>query len=141
MSDPSFNDFNAKIIEEFRANGGKVTGMFADAPLVLITHTGAKSGIKRTTPVVYTRDGDRLVVIASKAGAPSHPDWYYNMTANPRVTVELPGETYEATVTEVSGAERRRLYDAQAAQMPNFAEYERKAEGREIPVLVLERAS
>lgn len=131
--------FNAKLIEEFRANGGKVTGMFANAPLVLVTHTGAKSGVRRTAPLAYSLDGDRVVVIASKGGAPTHPQWYFNMVANPQVTVELPGDTYEARVVVAEGDERRRLFDAQAAAMPNFKDYEAKAEGREIPVLVLER--
>ncbi len=131
-------EFNEKLIEEFRANDGKVSGSFASAPLILITHTGAKTGTKRTSPLVFTRDGDRIVLIASKGGAPTHPHWYLNMTANPQVTVELPGETFEARVTEVTGEERDRLYDAQAAQMPNFADYA-NATDRKIPVLVLDR--
>ena len=131
-------EFNEKLIEEFRANDGKVSGSFANAPLILVTHTGAKTGTRRTSPLVYTRDGDRIVLIASKGGAPTHPHWYLNMTANPQVTVELPGETFEARVTEATGDERDRLYDAQAAQMPNFADYA-KATDRTIPVLVLER--
>lgn len=131
--------FNANLIAEFRANGGKVTGMFADAPLVLVTHTGAKSGTKRTAPLAYSRDGDDVVIIASKGGAPSHPQWYHNMVTNPTVTVELPGvDPYEADVIEATGDERRRLFDAQAAVMPNFKEYEAKTD-REIPVLVLRR--
>lgn len=132
------NDFNNALIAEFRANGGKTTGPFADAPLVLITHTGAKSGIERTTPLVHSTDGDRVVIIASKGGAPTHPHWYLNMVANPEVTVELPGETYRARVTEATGAERDRLYRAQADLMPNFDEYA-AATDRRIPVLVLER--
>lgn len=131
-------EFNEKLIEEFRANDGKVSGPFADAPLILVTHTGAKTGTKRTSPLVFTRDGDRIVLIASKGGAPTHPHWYLNMTANPQVTVELPGETFEARVTEVTGEERDRLYAAQAAQMPNFDDYA-KATDRKIPVLVLDR--
>lgn len=131
-------EFNEKLIEEFRANDGKVSGPFADAPLILVTHTGAKTGTKRTSPLVFTRDGDRIVLIASKGGAPTHPHWYLNMTANPQVTVELPGETFEARVTEVTGEERDRLYAAQAAQMPNFDDYA-KATDRTIPVLVLDR--
>ena len=132
------NEFNKKLIEEFRANGGKVEGAFGKAPLVLISHTGAKSGARRTSPLVYSRDGDRLVVIASKGGAPAHPHWYLNMLANPDVTVELPDETYEAKAVEVSGEERDRLYRAQADQMPNFDEYQSKT-SRKIPVMVLER--
>jgi len=88
---------------------------------------------------VHSLDGDRVVIIASKAGAPTHPDWYRNMVVNPQVTVELPGETYEARVVEATGDERRRLFDAQADVLPTFKDYEAKAAGREIPVLVLER--
>jgi len=135
----ALNDFNAQLVAEFRASNGTVTGMFAGAPLVLVTHTGAKSGIRRTTPLVHSLDGDRVVIIASKAGAPTHPDWYRNMVVNPQVTVELPGETYEARVVEATGDERRRLFDAQAEMLPTFKGYETKAAGREIPVLVLER--
>ena len=133
-----FNAFNSALIDEFRNNGGQVTGMFAGAPLVLITTTGAKSGNRRTSPVVYTTDGDRVVVIASKGGAPTSPDWYHNLVANPDVTVELPTETFEARAKVAEGPERDRLYDAQAALMPNFAEYQ-KATTRKIPVVVLER--
>ncbi|MEY4373752.1 MAG: hypothetical protein RL219_2521 [Actinomycetota bacterium] len=132
------NAFNAKLIEEFRANNGKVSGMFAGSPLVLITHIGAKSGERRTSPLVYSLDGNRVVIIASKGGSPKDPHWYLNMKANPRVTVELPGETYEANAVEVTGAERDRLFNAQAEQMPNFKEYAANT-SRVIPVLVLER--
>lgn len=133
-----WNDFNAALIDEFRANGGRVSGPMATWPLVLVTHTGAKSGIKRTTPLVHTRDGDNIVIIASKGGAPTHPHWFLNMTANPLVTVELPGETFDARVREAQGDERDRLYRAQADQMSNFDEYA-AATDRVIPVLVLER--
>ena len=132
------NDFNANLVAEFRANNGVVTGQFAGAPLVLVTHKGAKSGTLRTTPLVCSRDGDRVVLIASKGGAPTHPHWYLNMVANPQVTVELPGETYEAAVTEATGTERDRLFRAQADLMPNFDEYA-SATTRTIPVLVLTR--
>ena len=132
------NEFNTKLIDEFRANGGAVGGPFASAPLVLITHTGAKSGTRRTSPLVFSRDGERLVIIASKGGAPTHPHWYLNMVANPSVTVELPGDTFEASVTQVEGDERARLFATQAEMMPQFSEYAAKAD-RKIPVLVLER--
>lgn len=132
------NDFNQSLIAEFRANGGKVTGVFAGRPLLLLTTTGAKSGQPRTMPLVYTTDGDRLVVIASKGGAPSHPAWYHNLVANPVTTVELPGETFRARASVAEGEERQRLYDAQAALMPAFADYQRKTT-RQIPVVVLER--
>jgi deazaflavin-dependent oxidoreductase (nitroreductase family) len=134
-----FKAFNAAVIDEFRSNGGQVTGMFAGAPLVLITTTGAKSGQRRTTPIVYTTDGDRLVIIASKGGAPTSPDWYHNLVAHPDVTVELPTETFEARARVAEEPERDRLYRAQAALMPNFDAYE-KATTRKIPVVVLERA-
>lgn len=133
-----FAAFNAVLIDEFRANGGTVTGMFGGAPLVLITTTGAKSGKSRTTPIVYTTDGDNLVIIASKGGAPTSPDWFHNLVANPDVTVELPNEKFEARARVAAEPERERLYGAQAALMPNFAEYE-KATTRKIPVVVLER--
>jgi deazaflavin-dependent oxidoreductase (nitroreductase family) len=139
MSDFDPRAFNADLIEQFRTNGGKVTGVFENAPLLLLTTTGAKSGHPYTTPVVYTRDGDALVVIASKGGHPTHPDWYRNLSANPSVTVELPDETFKATAEVTSGDERRRLFDAQAALMPTFKEYEQKTD-REIPVVRLHRA-
>jgi deazaflavin-dependent oxidoreductase (nitroreductase family) len=132
------NDFNQSLIEEFRANDGKVTGVFAGRPLLLLTTTGAKSGRPRVSPLVYTTDGDRIVTIASKGGAPTNPDWYHNLVANPTVTVELPGETFQARARVVEGEERQRLYDAQAALMPGFAEYQQKTT-RQIPVVVLER--
>jgi deazaflavin-dependent oxidoreductase (nitroreductase family) len=132
------NDFNQSLIEEFRANDGKVTGVFAGRPLLLLTTTGAKSGQPRVSPLVYTTDGDRIIIIASKGGAPTNPDWFRNVVANPTVTVELPGETFQARATVVEGAERQRLYDAQAALMPAFAEYQQKTT-RQIPVVILER--
>ncbi len=138
MSDTK--SFNAGIIDEFRANGGKVGGMFEGAPMLLLTTTGAKSGNPYTTPVVHTDDGDRIVIIASKAGADTHPDWYHNIVANPEVTVELGTETFQATGSVAKGEERQRLYDAQAEQMPNFKEYAEKTT-REIPVVVLTRKS
>jgi deazaflavin-dependent oxidoreductase (nitroreductase family) len=134
-----YNDFNRKLIEEYRANGGKVSGMFAGAPLLLLTSTGARSGQPRVAPLAYTTENGRLVVIASKGGAPTHPDWFYNVRANPDVTVELGAETFPARATLTQGAERQRLFDQMAAQMPNFAEYQRNTT-RQIPVIVLERA-
>jgi deazaflavin-dependent oxidoreductase (nitroreductase family) len=131
-------DFNRALIAEFRANGGTVTGPFEHAPLLLLTTTGAKSGLPRTSPVVYTTDGDRLVVIASMGGAPTHPAWYHNLVANPTVTVELPGEQFEARAVPAQDDERARLYRAQADLMPTFDEYQQKT-NREIPVVVLER--
>jgi deazaflavin-dependent oxidoreductase (nitroreductase family) len=133
-----FKGFNNAVIDEFRNNGGQVTGMFAGAPLVLLTTKGAKSGTPRTTPIVYTTDGDNVVVIASKGGAPTNPDWYHNLVVNPDVTVELPTEKFEGRARVADGEERERLFRAQAELMPNFAAYE-KATTRKIPVVVLER--
>ena len=133
-----FAAFNQALVDEFRNDGGKVTGPFAGAPLALITTTGAKSGRRRTTPIVYTTEGDRIVIIASKGGAPTSPDWYHNLVAHPEVTVELPNETFDARARVAEGPERERLWRAQAALMPNFDEYQ-KATTRKIPVVVLER--
>ena len=135
---PDFNAFNRAVIAEFRENDGVVTGPFAGSPLLLLTTTGAKTGTARTTPLVHTRDADRIVIIASKGGAPSHPDWFRNLSANPEVTVELPGETFRAQARVADGDERDRLYRAQAELMPNFDEYAAKTD-RLIPVVVLER--
>ncbi|HEY7030877.1 MAG TPA: nitroreductase family deazaflavin-dependent oxidoreductase [Thermomicrobiales bacterium] len=132
------SDFNQQLVDEFRATGGKVTGMFAESPLLVLTTTGAKSGQSRTIPLVYTTDQNRLVVIASKGGAPTNPAWYHNLVANPIVTVELPGETFRAKAQVAEGAERDRLFEQQAAQMPGFADYQRNTT-RRIPVVVLER--
>jgi deazaflavin-dependent oxidoreductase (nitroreductase family) len=132
------NEFNRNLIEEFRANGGKVSGMFERSPLVILTTTGAKSGQARTFPVVYTRDGDRLIVVASKGGSDQNPAWYHNLVAHPTVTVELPDETYQAQAVVVEGDERDRLYRAHADRMPNFDDYQAKT-SRRIPVIALER--
>lgn len=133
------NDFNQQVIAEFRANGGKVGGNFEGRPMVLLTTTGAKSGEQRTTPVMYRREGDAIYVFASMAGAPTSPAWYHNMVANPRITVEVGTEKYEAIATVLDRAERDRIYAAQAAQYPNFAEYEAKTT-RVIPVVKITRA-
>jgi deazaflavin-dependent oxidoreductase (nitroreductase family) len=137
MSNPK--DFNKNVIEEFRANGGKVGGYFANTQMLLLTMKGAKSGNMRTTPVAYTKDGDKYVIIASKGGADTHPDWYHNLKTHPNVTVEVGTEKFEAKAHEVHEPERSRLYAAHAAVMPGFAEYEKKTT-RKIPVFVLERA-
>jgi deazaflavin-dependent oxidoreductase (nitroreductase family) len=132
------NDFNRNLIAEFRAGDGTVGGPFEGAPLLLLTTTGAKTGRKHTTPLVYQADGDRIVVFGSKGGAPSHPAWYHNLVANPTVTVELPTETFEARAVTAEGAERDRIWNAQKELMPGFKEYEAKTD-RQIPVIVLER--
>jgi deazaflavin-dependent oxidoreductase (nitroreductase family) len=132
------NEFNQKIIEEFRANGGKVGGPFQGASMILITTTGAKSGAKITTPLVYLPDGDNMVIIASKGGAPNHPAWYHNLKANPDVTVDIGQGEFEAVAKEVTGQERDAYYARQVERMPGFAEYEKKTT-RKIPVMVLSK--
>jgi deazaflavin-dependent oxidoreductase (nitroreductase family) len=136
MSGP--NDFNQAIIAEFRANGGRVGGRFAGRPLLLLTTVGARSGRERVIPLAYSADGERLVVMASKGGAPSNPDWYHNLVANPDVTVERGGERFRARATVTEGAERERLFAQMAAQMPGFAAYQEQT-SRRIPVIVLDR--
>jgi len=133
------NDWNAQIIKEFRENDGKVGGQFEGAPLVLLTTTGAKTGKVRTNPLVSLVDEDRVVIFASKAGSPTNPDWYHNIVANPRVTVEQGTERYEADASIVEGAERERLFSTQKERFPGFADYEAGTD-RVIPVVALERA-
>ena len=135
---PDMNEFNRAVIEEFRANDGKVGGQFEGAPVLLLTTTGAKSGERRTTPVVYLADGERMIVFASKAGAPTNPAWYHNLLANPAVTVEVGSETLDADAVVTTGEERDRLFDRQAAIYPQFSEYAQKTT-RQIPVIALER--
>ena len=129
-------DFNAAIIEEFRANAGRVGGRFEGNTLLLLHHRGAKSGRDYVNPVVYLPDGDRYVVFASKAGAPENPGWYHNLLAHPDITIEVGGETLEATASVAQGPERDRLYERQVAIMPRFAEYQ-AGTTRTIPVVVL----
>ena len=138
MADLNLNEFNRRLIEEFRANGGKVGGQFANAPLLLLTTTGAKSGRAHTTPLAYTKDGDRLVVLASKAGAPNNPAWYHNLIAHPEVTIELGSERFKVKAVITTGEDRQRLFNNQAKQIPVFAEYQKKTT-RQIPVIVLEK--
>jgi deazaflavin-dependent oxidoreductase (nitroreductase family) len=132
-------DWNSVIIKEFRENGGKVGGQFHGAPLLLLTTTGAKTGQRRTNPMMYLAHGDRMIVFASKAGAPTNPDWYHNLTANPTVTVEVGDETFDATAAELTGAERDEIFTEQASRYPGFAEYQEKT-SRLIPVIALTRA-
>ena len=134
----SMAEFNRKVIEEFRANGGKVGGPFAGAPMLLLTHQGAKSGKTYTTPLVYSRDGGRVIIVASKAGAPNNPAWYHNLIAHPEVAVEIGAEQFKAKAVVTKGEERERLFNAQAGQMPVFNEYRNKT-ARQIPVIALER--
>jgi deazaflavin-dependent oxidoreductase (nitroreductase family) len=133
----SSQDFNAKVIEEFHANGGRVGGMFDGMPLLLLHHTGAKSGKRRTNPLVYLSDDGRYVVFASKAGAPTNPDWYHNLKAQPKLAIEVGPDKLDVVASEATGEERERLYRTQAERQPQFAEYEVKAGGRVIPVIVL----
>jgi deazaflavin-dependent oxidoreductase (nitroreductase family) len=132
------DDFNRAIIEEFRANDGKVGGPFEGAPVLLLTATGAKSGERRTTPVVYLQDGDRMVIFASKGGAPNNPGWYHNLRVNPSATVEVGSEKVDVDAVVTEGEERERLFRRQAEIFPQFADYEQKTT-RQIPVVALER--
>jgi deazaflavin-dependent oxidoreductase (nitroreductase family) len=130
-------DFNASVIEEFRANGGRVGGMFEGAPLLLLHHTGARTGAARVNPLVYLADGDRYVIFASKAGAPTNPDWYHNLMAHEKARIEVGTDTIDVVVSEASGEERERLLSTQIARMPQFADYVTKAGDRVIPAVVL----
>ena len=132
------NERNMAIIQEFRANAGKVGGPFAGKSLLLLHTVGAKSGQARINPVACIRDGDRLVVIASKGGAPTNPDWYHNILANPLVSVETGTEQFQARAAITAEPERTRLYNQMVARMPGFAEYQRKTM-RIIPVIILTR--
>jgi deazaflavin-dependent oxidoreductase (nitroreductase family) len=133
------NDFNRAIIAEFRSNGGRVGGPFEGAPLLLLTSTGAHSGEARTTPVVYLPDGERMVIFASKAGAPTNPAWYHNLLAHPEASIEVGTETVAVQATEVTGEERDQLFARQAAVMPQFNEYAQMTD-RLIPVIALQRS-
>ena len=137
-TDTEMKSFNKQIIEEFRANGGIVGGQFEGAPMLLLTTTGAKTGRRLTSPLVYARDGDRLLVFASKAGAPTNPAWYHNLVANPVVTVEVGTETFDARATVVAGGERDPLYAEQADPTPNLATHQQNTR-RVTPVVALER--
>src|SRR5215813_14280388 len=132
------NDWNRPVVEQFRANAGQVGGMWEGRPLLLLTTTGAKSSQRRTNPVMYLREGDRLYVFASKGGAPANPDWYTNLLAHPEVTVEVGDQTYNAIATPVSGEERDSIYAKWAKMYPQFDEYQRKTT-RIIPVIELQR--
>ena len=133
-------DFNTQIIEEFRANGGKLGGQFEGAPMLLLHSKGAKSGIERVKPVMYRPVGDSFAVFASKGGAPTNPDWYYNLVAHPETTVEVGSETIAVVAHVADDAERGPIWEAQKRDYPGFADYE-KATARQIPVVILERAA
>ena len=130
------SDWNANVIEEFRANDGKVGGFFEDKPVLILHATGARSGLERVTPLVYRKEGDRLFIFASKGGSASHPDWYHNIKANPAVSVEIGTDTSSATTVEIVGDERDAVYARQAAAMENFATYQADTD-RTIPVIEL----
>ena len=133
------SDFNAQVIAEFRANKGKVGGYFEGANMLILHTTGAKSGKERVNPLVYAKDGDRFVVAASKGGAPTNPDWYYNLLANPNATVEVGTEQFPVKATLVTEEpERSRLYAKMVAHRSGFGEYEEKTT-RKIPAVVLEK--
>jgi deazaflavin-dependent oxidoreductase (nitroreductase family) len=132
-------DFNQMLIDDLRAHGGHASsGPFVGRPMLILTTTGAKSGRRRTTPLVYSRDGDRYVIVASKGGAPTNPAWYHNLKANPRVTAEVNGETFEAAAKIVDETERQRLYARHAEEHPGFNDYLTKTT-RRIPVIALQR--
>jgi len=133
------SDWNTKIIEEFRANGGKVGGPFEGATLLLLHSTGAKSGHERVTPLMYQATDDGFAIFASKAGAPTNPDWYHNLLANPSATVEVGTDTVEVTARVAEDDEREPIWAKLKADFPGFGEYEQKTT-RKIPVVLLRRA-
>lgn len=133
------NDWNRKIIEEFRSNQGNVGGMFEGAPMLILHTRGAKTGVARENPLMYRQDGERVVIFASKGGAPTNPDWYHNILSAPIVRVEIGAGEFEAKATVAQGKERDRLWTAQKSEYPQFAQYEANTK-REIPVIVLNLA-
>jgi|SRR5918997_3954483 deazaflavin-dependent oxidoreductase (nitroreductase family) len=135
------SDWNDKIIEEFRANAGRVGGMFEGASMILIHHIGAKSGIERVVPLVhFPEDDDHTVIVASAGGAPSHPAWFHNLKANPKIDVEVGAETYTVVAEEITGPERAEVWERVTTTAPGFADYQRKTD-RVIPLLRLTRVS
>jgi deazaflavin-dependent oxidoreductase (nitroreductase family) len=134
------SDWNTAIIEEFRSNSGKVGGQFEGAPLLLLHTVGARSGQERVNPMMYRRIGDNYAVFASKAGAPTNPDWYHNLVANPAVTAEIGGDTVRLHARVAGPDERDSIWTAQKTEYPGFADYETKTT-RQIPVVILEPVS
>jgi deazaflavin-dependent oxidoreductase (nitroreductase family) len=132
------SEWNDKIIEEFRANGGQVGGQFEGAPLLLLHSTGAKSGLERVSPMMYRKVGDAWAVFASKAGADTNPDWYHNLLAHPTARIEVGVQTLDVTARTATDDEREPIWSAQKADYSGFAGYERKT-GRQIPVVILEK--
>lgn len=137
-SRPDMNEWNRQIMDEFHANAGKVGGPFEGVPLLLLTTTGARSGKRRTLPVGYMPDGDRLIIFATHGGLPTNPGWFYNLVAHPEATVEVGIETFDVTAEVVTGEERDRLYARQVERAPVFAEYQASTT-RQIPVIALRR--
>ncbi len=139
MGDADQREFNAKIVEEFRAGAGRVSGPLADTPLMLVHHIGARSGIERVVPLAYLAQPDgRFVVVASDGGSPRHPSWYFNLKANPRVTVEVGAETFRAVAEELDAARRTAIWPQIVEWAPSAGEFERLA-ARTIPVFILTR--
>ncbi len=137
-SSPDMNAWNRQIMEEFHANAGKVGGPFDGVTLLLLTTTGARSGKRRTLPLGYMPDGDRLIIFATRGGLPTNPDWYHNLVAHPEATVEVGTETFDVTAVVLTGEERDQLYARQVERAPVFAEYQAKTT-RKIPVIALYR--
>ncbi len=131
-------DFNQRIIDEFRAHSGVVGGPFAGAAMLLLHTKGAKSGAERINPLVYSKDGDRYIIAASKGGAPTNPAWYHNLVGHPDVSIEVGTEKIDVTARVATGEERDRLYAQHAAPMPVFLDYQKRTK-RTIPVVVLAR--
>jgi len=135
------NDWNDSIISEFRANEGRVGGPFKGAPMLLLHHTGAKSGTIRVNPLMYLADGERLLIFASKGGASTHPDWFHNLRANPAATLEVGTDKFAVEAEVLTGEERDRLFAKQAGLYPQFGQYQANSKGRTIPVVALKRKS
>ena len=131
-------DFNGKVIAEFRANAGKVGGPFQGAPVLLLHHTGAKSGTERVNPLMYQQVGDSYAIFASRGGAPSNPDWYYNLAAHPDTTIEMGTDTIRVRARVANPDERGPIWDKQKETYPQFAGYEQTSGGRQIPVVLLD---
>jgi deazaflavin-dependent oxidoreductase (nitroreductase family) len=134
------NDWNQAVIDEFRASGGKLSGDFEGVPMLILHSTGAKTGEPRVIPLMYRQEGDDLVIFASKAGAPTNPDWLHNLRAHPEVSVEVGTDTKKVVAREAQGEERERIWESHKEQFPGFAEYEAKTD-RVIPVVILETAA
>ena len=132
------SDHNRAIIDEFRSNGGRVGGFFEGRPLLLLRHTGARTGTKRVNPLAYLALDTGYAVFASKGGAATNPDWYHNLLAHPETTIEIGDREIEVKARDAQGAERDEIWERQKREFPGFAGYEAKAKGRRIPVIILE---